>query len=90
MKNDSIVTLASVDLTNITGGAFLNTPRALSAMGVTSEDVMASARAQGWDTPDTYAHGADRAAGKIRENLVGSGQVFGAAVVDRFTTGWKF
>jgi hypothetical protein len=89
MKNDSIVSLSSVDLSTITGGIF-NTPRVLSAMGVTEEDVVASARAQGWNTPTTYAKGADRAAGKIRENLVGGGDGFGAAVVDRFTTGWKF
>ena len=90
MKNDTIVTLSSVDLSAITGGSRLITDNVLTALGVDAADVNASAQAQGWRMVDGYAHGADRAAGKIKENLIGLNNFHGGAVVDRFTTGWKF
>ena len=90
MKNDTNVTLSSVELSTVTGGGVVNTQTALSAMGVTEEDVIASQQAQRWTVPETYAHGADRAAAKIRENLAGSFNLGGTAVVDRFTSGWHF
>jgi hypothetical protein len=90
MKNDSIVMLSSVDLSAITGGNAVITENVLTSLGVTEADVNASALAQRWTTPQTYAHGADRAATQIRKNLVGGGDGFGTAVVDNMTRGWKF